>query len=56
MSEENTHRLNLFDFFGFPNRQQRDETLQICDINKLHLFTVEDPNLWLFDTYFAKEL
>lgn len=45
MSNEDTNRLNLFDFMGFPDRLKRDEALKICDINKIYLLQVEDVNL-----------
>ena len=51
MSNEDTNRLNLFDFMGFPDRLKRDEALEICDINKLILMQVEDNYLRFFDTF-----
>jgi hypothetical protein len=49
--DDDDDRLNLFDFMGFPDRQKRDEALQICDINKICLLQVEDVNLRFFDTF-----
>lgn len=54
MNKDNANRLNLFDFFGFPDRQQRDESQQICDINKLRLLPIKDDNLRFWDTYFEQ--
>lgn len=54
MGEDNSNRLNLFDFLGFPDRQKRDEALQICDINKIRLLPVEDNDLWIFNIYFEQ--
>lgn len=54
MSNNNANWLNLFDFFGFPDRQKRDEALQICDINELRLLSVEDNYLRFFDIYFEQ--
>jgi len=54
MSNNDINRLNLFDFFGFPDRRKRDETIRICDINKLRLLPVENNLLRFFDTYFEQ--
>ena len=54
MSNDDANRLNLFDFIGFPDRQKRDEALQICNINKVNLLQVEDINLRFFDTFFER--
>lgn len=51
MGNDNTNRINLFDFIGFPDRQKRDVALKICDINKLRLLSVEDNYLHFFDIY-----
>ena len=53
MSQDNESP-NLFDFFGFPSRQQRDETLYICDVNKLRLMPLENDSLWFFDPNFKQ--
>lgn len=54
MSNDKAKRLNLFDYFGFPDRQKRDETLQICDINKLRLSSVEANNPHFLDIFFER--
>lgn len=54
MGNMDANRINLFDFFGFPDRQKRDEALQICDINKIRLLSVEDNHLRFFDIYFEQ--
>lgn len=54
MSYNDASRLNLYDFMGFPDRQKRDEALQICDINKLNLMQVEDNYLRFFDTFLER--
>ena len=54
MGNDDANRLNLFDFFGFPDRQKRDEALQVCDINKLRLLPVEDSYLRFFEIYFEQ--
>lgn len=51
MSNDAANRLNLYDFFGFPDREKRDEALEICNINKLRLLSVEDDYLRHFDFY-----
>ena len=51
MSEVKSNRLNLYDYFGFPDRRQRDEAKQIFDVDKLRLITVNDANLCALDTY-----
>ncbi len=37
LSEDIANRLNLYDFFGFPNPQQRAEARNIFDMEKLSL-------------------
>lgn len=54
MGNDNANRLNLFDFFGFPDRQKRDEVLKICDINKLRLLSIEDNYMHFFDIFFEQ--
>ena len=54
MSNEDTNRLNLYDFMGFPDRLKRDEALKICDINKIYLLQVEDVNLRFFDNFLER--
>lgn len=54
MSNKKDDRINLFDYIGFPDRQQRDEAQQICNIEKLHLLPVENSDLLFFDTYFEQ--
>lgn len=54
MCSDDANRLDVFDFIGFPDRQKRDEALQICDINKLSLLQVEDTYLCFFDTFFEQ--
>jgi hypothetical protein len=51
---DDANRLNLFDFFGFPDRKKRDEALQICDINKLILLQVKDQYIPFFDIFFEQ--
>lgn len=54
MGNDNANQLNLFDFFGFPDRQKRDEAIQICDLNKLRLLLIKDNYLSHFDVYFEQ--
>lgn len=54
MSNEDTNRLNIYDFVRFPDRQRRDEALLICDINNLTLLQVEDSYLRFFNTFFEQ--
>lgn len=54
MCNVDAKRLNLFDFFGFPDRQMRDEALEICDIKNLSLLQVEDTYLRFFDTFLER--
>jgi hypothetical protein len=49
MNDKNTNHLNLYDYFGFPERQQRGEAKKDFDLEKLQLITVKDSNLWFFD-------
>ncbi len=54
MNEDNTNRLNLFDFFGFPDCKLTEESQQICDIHKLLLLPVGDNILLFCNTYFEQ--
>lgn len=54
MSKDDANRINLFDFFGFPDHQKRDEALQICDVNKLCLLPVKDDYLRFFNIFFEQ--
>jgi len=54
MSEDIANRLNLYDYFGFPNPQQRAEARNIFDMEKLSLITVTDSSLWTSDTFFEQ--
>lgn len=54
MREDREYRLNLYDYFAFPNYQQRAEARNIFDMDKLSLITVTDSDLWLFDTFFEQ--
>lgn len=51
MSEDIANRLNLYDYFGFPNPQQRAEARNIFDMEKLTLITVTDSSFWSSDTF-----
>ena len=53
MCEGDNKRLNLYDYFGFPDRQQRDEVKQIFDRSKLNLISVEG-SLFILDTCFEQ--
>ena len=54
MNNDDINSLNLFDYFGFPDRQKRDGALEIFDINKLCLLPIEDNHLRFFDTFFEQ--
>ncbi len=54
MNNDDTKHLNLFDFFGFPERQKRDEAAHICNIKKLMLLPLENSFLSFLDTYFEQ--
>lgn len=54
MSEDIANRLNLYDYFGFPNPQQRAEARNIFDMEKLTLITVPDSSFWISDTFFEQ--
>ena len=54
MSEDTANRLNLYDYFGFPNSQQRVEARNIFDMEKLSLITVADSDLWISDIFYAQ--
>lgn len=54
MGNDGANRLNLYDYFGFPDREKRDEALQICNITKLRLLAVEDEHLRHSDLYFEQ--
>lgn len=54
MCDVDEKHLNLFGFFGFPDRKMRDEALKICDIDKLCLLQIEDIDLRFFDTFLER--
>jgi len=54
MSGDIANRLNLYDYFGFPNPQQRAEARNIFDMEKLSLITVPDSSLWISDIFFEQ--
>lgn len=54
MSEDIANRLNLYDYFGFPNPQQRAEARNIFDMEKLTLITVTDSRFWFSDIFFER--
>lgn len=54
MNINKDNRLNLYDYFGFPNRQQRDKARRVFDMEKLQLITITDLNLWLIDPLFEQ--
>lgn len=54
MNHDNKNKLNLFDYFGFPSRQERDDAIEICDINKLRLVFPKDNNMQFCDTFFEQ--
>ena len=54
MSEIKNNRLNLYDFFGFPDQKQRDEAKQVFNMDKMRLIPISDENLWGSDTYFEQ--
>jgi hypothetical protein len=54
MSEDTANRLNIYDYFGFPNPQQRVEARNIFDMEKLSLITVTDSDLWISDIFSAQ--
>lgn len=54
MSKDKFNRLNLYDYFGFPDRQKREEVQQLCDINQLRLFPVENNELLIYNIYFEQ--
>lgn len=54
MSENKNDRLNLYDFFGFPDRVQRDDIRQVIDISKLRLMEIDNSGLPFSDLFFEK--
>ncbi len=54
MVKDKDEKLNVYNFFGFPDRQKRDEVLEIFNIDELRLIPVEDFELCFWDTYFEK--
>ncbi len=49
-SNQNTKdQLNMYDYFGFPDRSQRNELKQIVDINKIRLIKIKDKDLIFVD-------
>ena len=53
MEKNIDNNFNLFDYFGFPNRNRRAEIQQICDVNKLQLIRAENCSSWFHDNYFG---
>lgn len=51
MSKES--HLNLYDYFGFPNYQQRVEAEKVFGIEKIQLKTITDTSLF-FETFFEQ--
>lgn len=54
MSENKENRLNLYDYFGFPDYQQRVEARKVFDMEKILLKTVSDTDLGVFDIFFEQ--
>ncbi len=54
MKEDKNIRLNLYDYFGFPNDQQRKEARKNFDIGKLRLLTVNHADFSDDDTLIEK--
>lgn len=54
MSESKESHLNLYDYFGFPNLQQRTEARKVFDMEKILLKTITNTDLLLFDTFFEQ--
>ena len=54
MTEEIENRINFYDYFGFPNRQQRIDARQIFDMEKLRLVAINNDSLWVLDPYFEQ--
>lgn len=50
-NNKNKNQINAYDFFGFPDRQLRDEARQIFDVEKLRLISIKDESLITFDPY-----
>lgn len=44
-NENNKNKINVYDFFGFPDRQLRDEARQIFDVEKLRLKSIKDEDM-----------
>lgn len=54
MSENKESRLNLYDYFGFPDHQQRIEARKFFDMEKILLKTINDTDLLFSDTFFEQ--
>lgn len=44
-NNKNKNQINAYDFFGFPDRQLRDEARQIFDVEKLRLISIKDEDM-----------
>lgn len=51
MSDNLNAHLNLYDFFGFPDRTQRDGIRQTVDLSNIRLIPIDDPNLRFFNSF-----
>lgn len=54
MSGNKDRRLNLYDYFGFPDHQQQVEARKVFDMEKIRLKTVTDTDLIFFDIFFEQ--
>lgn len=52
--EQKMERLSLYDFFGFPERQARDEAREVFEMDRLQLISVDNSDLWFSDTFFEQ--
>lgn len=51
MSKSESKRLNLFDFFGFPDRETRDTLDNVFSLKSIHLDSI-GSEYWFLDTTF----
>lgn len=54
MGEGKERKINLYDYFGFPDLQQRDEARKVFDMEKLLLRTITDTDILFSDTFFEQ--